>query len=185
MTRMGSRDDRRHRLLSREERVLWFTVTRSIVPLRPEEPALAEDADEPTLRPQPVPSSPPAASTPARQSPKAPPPLAPLGRRDRQHIARGRREIGARLDLHGMTQAEAHHALLRFLRAAQSRDVRLVLVITGKGQGARGERGVLRRQVPLWLALPEFRALVIGFEDAHMVHGGEGALYVRVRRARA
>jgi DNA-nicking Smr family endonuclease len=60
-----------------------------------------------------------------------------------------------------------------------------VLVITGKGKvGAESERGVLRRQVPQWLNLPEFRSLVVGFEEAHVGHGGEGALYVRVRRAR-
>jgi DNA-nicking Smr family endonuclease len=58
----------------------------------------------------------------------------------------------------------------------------LVLVITGKGRG--GEVGVLRRQVPQWLSLPEFRSFVIGFEDAHIAHGGEGAIYVRVRRSR-
>ena len=57
-----------------------------------------------------------------------------------------------------------------------------MLVITGKGGGRDGERGVLKRQVPLWLALPEFRALVVGFGDAAIGHGGEGALYVRVRR---
>ena len=51
--------------------------------------------------------------------------------------------------------------------------------------GAEVERGVLRRQVPLWLALPEFRTLVVGFEEAHVGHGGEGALYVRVRRVRS
>jgi Uncharacterized protein conserved in bacteria len=55
-------------------------------------------------------------------------------------------------------------------------------VITGKGRG--GEPGVLRRHVPQWLGLPEFRSLVLGFEDAHVTHGGEGALYVRLRRAR-
>ena len=72
--------------------------------------------------------------------------------------------------------------LLRFLRTARERDARLVLVITGKGRG--GEMGVLRRQVPQWLGLPEFRDLVVGFEDAAITHGGEGALYVRVRRTR-
>ena len=73
----------------------------------------------------------------------------------------------------------------RFLRQASGRGARLVLVITGKGaRGEAGERGVLRRQVPHWLRLPEFRALVIGFEQAHVAHGGEGALYVRVRRSR-
>jgi DNA-nicking Smr family endonuclease len=103
----------------------------------------------------------------------------------KQRVARGKDEIDGRLDLHGLTQSEAHAALLRFLRTASLRGARLVLVITGKGaRAAEGERGVLKRQVPHWLGLPEFRALVIGFEDAHIAHGGEGALYVRVRRAR-
>ena len=116
---------------------------------------------------------------------KPPPPLVPLGRRMKQRVARGKDEIDGRLDLHGLTQSEAHAALLRFLRTASSRGARLVLVITGKGaRAAEGERGVLKRQVPHWLGLPEFRALVIGFENAHIAHGGEGALYVRVRRAR-
>jgi DNA-nicking Smr family endonuclease len=99
----------------------------------------------------------------------------------RQRVARGREPIDARMDLHGLTQAEAHAALARFLRSASARGARLVLVITGKGE-RDGKRGVLRRQVPHWLALPEFREWVIGFEDAHMAHGGEGALYVRLRR---
>ena len=99
----------------------------------------------------------------------------------KQRVARGKEAIDARLDLHGFTQSEAHAALLRFLRNANARNARLVLVITGKGRG--GEIGVLRRQVPQWLGLPEFREFVVGFEDAHITHGGEGALYVRVRRA--
>jgi DNA-nicking Smr family endonuclease len=103
----------------------------------------------------------------------------------KQRVARGKEAIDGRLDLHGLTQSEAHATLLRFLRAASNRGARLVLVITGKGARASdGERGVLKRQVPHWLALPEFRAFVVGFEDAHVAHGGEGALYVRVRRAR-
>jgi DNA-nicking Smr family endonuclease len=97
-------------------------------------------------------------------------------------VVRGKQAIDARLDLHGLTQSEAHGALLRFLHNAQARDARLVLVITGKGRG--GEPGVLRRQVPQWLGLPELRSLVVGFEDAGARHGGEGALYVRLRRAR-
>ena len=72
--------------------------------------------------------------------------------------------------------------LLRFLNAASLRGARLVLVITGKGGVGQGERGILKRQVPQWLALPEFREWVVGFEKAHIAHGGEGALYVRIRR---
>ena len=84
-----------------------------------------------------------------------------------------------------MTQMRAHHALLSFLQRAHSGGLTFVLVITGKGRmGAETERGVLRRQVPQWLSLPEFRSLVVGFEEAHIGHGGEGALYVRIRRSR-
>jgi DNA-nicking Smr family endonuclease len=94
--------------------------------------------------------------------------------------------IDERIDLHGMTQAQAHSALLRFLHRSQSHGAKFVLVITGKGAASapRSERGVLRQQVPLWLALPEFRACVLGFDVAHAGHGGDGALYVRVRRTR-
>jgi DNA-nicking Smr family endonuclease len=98
-----------------------------------------------------------------------------LSRREKQRAARGHDPIDARLDLHGHTQSEAHAALLRFLRRASTQEARLVLVITGKS-------GVLRRQVPLWLAMPEFRALAIATEAAAIRHGGEGALYIRVRR---
>jgi DNA-nicking Smr family endonuclease len=118
--------------------------------------------------------------------PPAAPPLAPLGRRERSQLSRGRKEIEARLDLHGMTQTHAHRALSGFLQRAHSDGLTFVLIITGKGRtiGAESERGVLRRQVPLWLNLPEFRSLVVGFEEAHIGHGGGGALYVRIRRSR-
>jgi DNA-nicking Smr family endonuclease len=115
----------------------------------------------------------------------APAPLAPLDRRLKARLKRGTQAIDARIDLHGMTQNEAHAALIRFLRQAQRDGARFALVITGKG--VRGdddrERGVLRRQVPLWLRLPEFRPYVIGFEAAHVGHGGEGALYLRIRKS--
>jgi len=75
--------------------------------------------------------------------------------------------------------------LLRFLRQAQDDGAKFALVITGKGARARdewSECGVLKRQVPLWLKLPEFRVYVVGFEPAHVGHGGEGALYVRIKK---
>ena len=96
---------------------------------------------------------------------------------EKQKVARGHVSIEARLDLHGHTQDEAHGELLRFLRRASANEKRLALVITGKS-------GVLRREVPRWLALPEFRAMVIAVEPAAIKHGGAGALYVRVRRER-
>ncbi len=173
----------KRRTLSYEERVLWTTVTKAIEPLHASVQSAADDSDNPAM--ETLKTTRPAKSvhTSAPVGPKpVSPPLVPLGRRMKQRVARGKEAIDARLDLHGLTQSEAHAALLRFLRNAHVRDARLVLVITGKGRG--GEMGVLRRQVPQWLSLPEFRSLVIGFEDAHIAHGGEGALYVRVRRAR-
>ena len=160
---------------------MWSTVTRSISPLQ-ENAAGSEAESRDDTRAQ-VPQ--PHAVKKAERRASGSPALAPMDRRTRSRIARGREAIDARLDLHGMTQSQAHAALLHFLQRASAGGARLVLVITVKGAArAQGERGVLRRQVPRWLALPEFRAFVIGFEDAHVAHGGEGALYVRVRRAR-
>ena len=185
---------RRKRSLSEEERALWESVARQAKPLRKRHRSpKPEDVAQPTETP--VAAKPEASSKsllPAKvpRAPKpvvsAPPPLAPLGRRERSHLSRGRKEIEARLDLHGMTQTRAHRALSGFLQRAHSDGLTFVLVITGKGRtvGAESERGVLRRQVPLWLNLPEFRTLVVGFEEAHIGHGGEGALYVRIRRSR-
>ena len=180
------------RRLSDEERVLWKGVTRSIAPLRKLSALELDVADPPSA---PNPPKPRAKSVsvvvapvalPARRV--AQPPLAPLTRKAKKRIARGNHAIDGRLDLHGMTQAEAHDALFGFLRAKQSRGAKVVLVITGKG--ARGSdddgggRGVLKRMVPMWLGMPDFRGLIVGFENAAIGHGGEGALYVSLRRAR-
>src|ERR1700676_3469283 len=181
---------RRKRALSEKERVLWESVAKKIKPLRekprPTKPQATSPAAEtplaakPATPPKPLPS----AKISKASKPEAPP-LAPLGRRERSQLRRGRKQIDARLDLHGMTQTRAHRALSGFLQRAHGEGLTFVLVITGKGRiGAESGRGVLRRQVPQWLSLPEFRSLVIGFEEAHIGHGGEGALYVRIRRAK-
>jgi DNA-nicking Smr family endonuclease len=177
------------RRLTEEEEHLWAAVARSIKPLRAGKRLPMAALSKPS----------PHGARPVRKAaadhpptPTAPHPTPPasaiaLARRERQQLARGKTEIGGRIDLHGMTQAQAHDALLHFLRRYQAEGAKFVLVITGKGSAgavARGERGILRRQVPLWLALPEFRVYVLGVDDAHAAHGGEGALYVRLRRAR-
>ena len=179
---------RRKRTLSEEERALWESVARQAKPLRAKRPVGAPPAAvvEAEMRllskavPQPNPV--------ARSSPPvkpAVPPLAPLLRRERLQLSRGRKEIEARLDLHGMTQGRAHRALSAFLHRAHCEGLTFVLIITGKGKvGSESERGVLRRQVPQWLSQPEFRGLIVGFEEAHVGHGGAGALYVRIRRSR-
>lgn len=181
---------RRKRGLSEEEVTLWESVAKQVKPLRKRHraatPAVALPESEAKATPKPAASPKPPVPAPIiPPSRPEPPPLAPIGRRERSHLSRGRKEIDARLDLHGMTQTRAHRALFGFLQRAHHDGLTFVLIITGKGKmGSESERGVLRRQVPLWLSLPEFRSLVVGFEEAHIGHGGEGALYVRVRRSR-
>src|SRR5262249_44717983 len=158
-------------------------------PLRARPPAAARVETGPAGgKPKPVSSAPARVATGrAATVAKPAPQLEPVDRRTRQRLARGTVDIDGRIDLHGKTQTQAYGALLRFLHRAQADGARFVLVVTGKGARAgdgRGGGGVLKRQVPLWLKLPEFRAYVSGFEDAHIGHGGEGALYVRVRRPR-
>ncbi len=128
--------------------------------------------------------------------PKSPPRVPPVARfdeRQRRKLARNAERIDARLDLHGMRQREAHTALRSFLMASAARSCRNVLIITGKGMRGEAERnrdffleerGILRRLVPQWLGEPEFRSIVLSFTTAAARHGGEGALYVRLRRPR-
>lgn len=117
------------------------------------------------------------------------PPLSPIDRKEKKRIIQGRASIDARIDLHGMTQMQAHSALFGFLRSAHSQGHKHVLVITGKGSrgdtetySAGPEKGILRRVVPKWLSEPEIRSLIVGFEEAHRTLGGAGALHVRLRK---
>lgn len=176
---------RRLRRLTDEEIALWLTVTKSVTP-RPESllPTPANPLPEPKAE---------AASAPhvAQQITPKParavelPRLAPLDRRLKQRLTRGQAGVDNVIDLHGFHQHEAHSALHRFLARAQADGAKLVLVVTGKGEGRSADDyggGVLRRAVPMWLRAPDWRGLVVGFEEASRPHGGAGALYVRLRR---
>ena len=183
---------RRGRRLSEEERRLWELVRRSAEPLHPPPPPEPEPP-APPKPPGPRPKRKPRTGAPAAMPvPPPPPPAEParLDRRTRSRLSRGALHIDARLDLHGLTQDRALRRLKRFLAEAQADGARLVLVITGKGAPAEGGdftapvRGVLRRAVPEWLAAPELRPLVAGFDEAGRRHGGGGAIYVRIRRSR-
>ena len=94
--------------------------------------------------------------------------------------AKGRTAIEGRIDLHGLTRDEAYGRLHDFMSISRAIGRRTVLVITGKGFAGEG---VLRREVPQWLATAPFRTMVAGVEPAARQHGGEGALYVRLRKA--
>ena len=178
----------RHRLrrLSDEEIALWTEVARSVsrrrganlpIPSRP--PAAKSAAPAPATA---------AEAAPAAKPVLHPPPLAPIERRLKRALERGRGAVDGALDLHGLNQAEAHQALRGFLRHSQARGAKLVIVVTGKGGPLDEpaligqERGVLRRLAPHWLREPDLRSIVLGFEEAGRAHGGSGALYVRLRR---
>jgi DNA-nicking Smr family endonuclease len=175
-----------HRLrrLSDEEIALWTEVARSVARRRGVSPPT-------TSRPLTLKTGAPAASGGAAAKPaeKPPtPPLAPIEKRLKRELARGKAPVDGALDLHGMNQAEAHQALRGFLRHSQARGAKLVIIVTGKGGPTDTlaplgqERGVLRRLAPHWLREPDLRPLVLGFEEAGRPHGGSGALYVRLRR---
>jgi DNA-nicking Smr family endonuclease len=177
---------------------LWAEVKRGVTPLRPQP---GEDFADETL---PIPATRPAPvfrkgatwagpAMPAYQPPTSPrrrsEPAQPIEPGMKKRLIRGRIDIDATIDLHGMRQAEAHAALLRFLPARAARGDRTLLVITGKGLQKTDDlqifdRGVLRSMLPVWLAEATLAPLVAGFDVAAQGHGGAGAFYVRLRRPR-
>lgn len=194
---MAGKKRSRHRPLSDDERTLWDEVTKSIrraattaaMPVVP----TPEDPDVEIAPP------PQASLRAAGRRPAAPPPLPPppsvipemthgaapgLDRRTQQRLRRGKVDIEARLDLHGHTQMDAHRALESFLAACFHAERRTVLVITGKGTRLDGRTGVLKAAVPKWLNESPMRQWVTGFSFAAPKDGGDGALYIRIKRQR-
>lgn len=185
----------RRRVVSADERRLWFAAMHGAEPLAgrrlPREVSLI---DKPLSDPAEPVSVAPAAAAPSSRSP-APPSrggLRPgedaalqardLDRRTAERFRRGRMDIAGRIDLHGMTQAQAHGALAAFVHRAWAESRRCVLVITGKG-GASGA-GVLRQAAPRWLAEPVLARMILAVEPAVQKDGGDGAFYVLIRRRR-
>jgi DNA-nicking Smr family endonuclease len=160
------------RAVKSEERALWRETMRGVTPLHPEPPGEV-------IAPPPARESKSrrlASSTklaPARASKT----IDALDRRTAARLKRGTLPIEAKLDLHGMTQAEAHSALTRFIARAQKHGSRAVLVVTGKS-------GVLHGAVPRWLEEGDNRRRILAIRRAHAQHGGEGALYLMLRRVR-
>lgn len=176
--------------LSPDDEDLWKRVTRTVRPLarldlgaaRQPTPAKLRDA-LPTVRV--TPSRPASGEAPARPEAKR----GPLADRSpEKRVRRGKLEVGAKLDLHGFTQEEARAALTRFLLHARADNVRVALVVTGKGGRLRsGETapGVLKQKLPDWLAGADLRPLISGYAQAHQRHGGGGAYYVFLRAGAA
>jgi len=172
---------------------LWARVARSARPLKTGRPAAAGEPPKQRAR------------APAKETPSPPKPApktlakpAPavrgekLNRQTARQLERGKLPVEARLDLHGLRQRDAHTALRRFLKSAQGKGYRHVLIITGKGAAPDArrsfyeddERGVLRQAVPHWLAAPDLAQVIVSYSEAPRRLGGEGALYVRLRKPR-
>ncbi len=192
---------RRRKTLSEEDQKLWELVTQSTVPLHPERPT----------PPAPMPpAKAPEVKTPRKITPfaikgrsephlrfdLARDPMQPLARaphvldkRTHDRLRRGKKAPEARIDLHGMTAAQAHGALRGFIFSSHARGLRLVLVITGKGNTTRDEigimptrNGVLRHALPQWLEAPDMHPMILQISAAHLRHGGGGAYYVYLKK---
>ena len=176
-----SRQKDRERWARPEETRLWAVVAATVRPLPGRRVVMpAETAPEPEAASKPSQAQPYVAAahqTRPPAPPKTPPGDIEPGRKRR--LTRERDMIELRLDLHGLDQDRARAVLHRFLLQAQAEGARAVLVITGKGY--QGD-GVLRRRAPDWLAEPALRGVVAGVSEAHRRHGGEGALYVALKR---
>lgn len=181
---MSRRDD-----LSQEDRRIWSRVAGSVTPSKPKKaprvtPGAVETAapaPHPTgklPRPRPASAAPLAPARSAAPTPRAAPEA--LEPRRQRRLSRERDPIEGRIDLHGYGRFQAQDALTAFLMEAQARGYRAVLVITG--QGRRGGSGVIKSSVHDWLTGPALRGVVSGFAPAARQHGGDGALYVTIRR---
>lgn len=182
---------------------LWRQFTAGITPLRPAVSPLAEDASPapPSRSPLPQPRTDRSRRQPDEVGSLRPPPqlvpqpaphpplaagiAAGIDQRTLVRLKRGLIRPETQIDLHRMTQAEAHGALIGFLASAQRAGRRCALVITGKGFGSAGAIGVLKSNVPRWLNEPPSRERVLAFAFAINRDGGEGAIYVLLRRLRA
>jgi DNA-nicking Smr family endonuclease len=179
----------RKRALTEEERELFETALEDARPLK-KAPRRRKKRAEPVQAPPVVVVAKPQAGAPVSRHNVG------VDGNTADRLRRGLIEPQARLDLHGLTERDAHRALLTFLRGARSRKLRLILIVTGKGEAGsnRAEespfdlgldkrmRGVLRKMTPRWLKEPGVAELIVDVREAHRRHGGSGALYVYLRK---
>ncbi|MEZ5830603.1 MAG: Smr/MutS family protein [Dongiaceae bacterium] len=181
------------RRVTPDELELWRHVAQTVRPIKSKRrPVKSEEPTPPVppVKPQTAKSAKPAVA-PAKPAPPAPAKPHALthgtshgiDRRQAARFRKGKLPIEGKIDLHGRTQQDAHDDLLAFLKRAHAAGKRTVLVVTGKGM-TTAKTGILRQAVPRWLNEPAFRSLVLAFDYAEPQHGGEGALYVLMKRVR-
>jgi DNA-nicking Smr family endonuclease len=181
------------RRVTPEELELWRHVAQTARPIKSKRRVAAPKAETPDAPAPKAEALKPAAPAAAPPKPKPPMPAKPhalthglshgIDRRQAERFRKGKLPIDGKIDLHGRTQQDAHDDLLAFLKRAHAAGKRNLLVVTGKGM-TTSKVGILRQAVPRWLNEPAFRSLVLAFDYAEPQHGGEGALYVLVKRIR-
>ena len=160
-----------------DDDLIWTAYTKGIKPIGPFAPRVSRRASRVMLRPR---AETPAISPLARQ---APPPITTPDRQTQRKLKRGTWDIAAEIDLHGMTQTQAHGALLRFMQAAIASGHKCVRIITGKGgRSSTSAIGVLRQKVPQWLQEPPLRDYVVSLHNPPPHQGGAGATIVILRK---
>jgi DNA-nicking Smr family endonuclease len=164
----------------RDDRRLWQEAVRDVEPLRVPRPPTTPVAI-PRSGPRPARDANPHAGQPTQPVPLDR--FAGIDRATAERLKRGLHKIEASLDLHGMTQAEAHHALAAFVATSHHAGRRCVLVITGRGLGPSGP-GILKSSLPRWLEEPALRGQILAIAPAQPRHGGAGASYLLLRRSR-
>jgi DNA-nicking Smr family endonuclease len=174
--------------IAADDAALWHKVAATAKPLKgpkrtapKPKPAASEEAEKPRKARAVPPPAPPAAPKPRALEAGA---VVDLDRRTAERLKRGQLAIDGRIDLHGMTQDDAHAALARFVNASRAMGRRCVLVITGKGRPGPEGGGVLKQAVPRWLNEPSLRSQILAFVAAQPKDGGAGALYVLLKRVR-
>ncbi|HEV8391479.1 MAG TPA: Smr/MutS family protein [Dongiaceae bacterium] len=180
------------RRVTPDELELWRHVAQTVRPIKSKRRVATQKEEAPSA-PAPKakagkPKAPAATPPPKPQPPAKPHELTHglshgIDRRQAERFRKGKLAIEGKIDLHGRTQQDAHDDLLAFLKRAHASGKRTVLVVTGKGM-TTSKIGILRQAVPRWLNEPAFRPLVLAFDYAEPQHGGEGALYVLVKRVR-
>ncbi len=192
---------RRRKILSEEDQELWDLVKQSTEPLHAASympPAPVAKAKAPEVQtPRPIKPFIMGGMQESRlKFDLAVDPMQPLSRapqaldkRTHEKLRKGKKAPEARIDLHGMTAAQAHGALRGFIHSSHARGLRLVLVITGKGNTTRDEvgimptrNGVLRHALPQWLGTPDMHPMILQISSAHVRHGGGGAYYVYLKK---
>lgn len=176
------------------DRALWDEMTKDVAPLKNKNTVPPTEKSSPPKKHKPRPPSqaaPPASETPNQEQTPSTAGSNQVDHRTEQRLKRGQFEIEGRLDLHGMTQNQAYDALCRFIPSAHSVGKRCLLIVTGKGYQRHGDpsllertTGILKQKTPQWLSEPPLNQYVLNIQTARPKHGGEGALYVLLRRGR-